>query len=128
MTLTFTLHGQVLSGKNHMQIGRDGRHYPTKRWAAWRDEAVSSIQIDFRMQGNWDGITNAVAIPCKATIIFTHADRRRRDVAGLIDALSHVLERAGVIKDDSLLVDWDIHTVPEPNKAKAGVEIRIETL
>ena len=68
------------------------------------------------------------AIPCKATVIFIHADRRRRDVAGMIDALCHVLERAGVVNDDSLIVDWDIHTTPEPNKAKAGVEIRLETL
>ena len=131
MTLTFTLKGQCRSGKNNMGVPRNGRHYPLPEWAAWRDEMVLAVkqQIPCVQTRSF----KVMGIPyindyCKATIVFTHADKRRRDIPGMLDALCHVLERAGVVKDDSLIVDWDVHTVPEPNKAKAGVEIRLETL
>ena len=131
MILEFHLNGQVCSGKNNMRVGRNGRHYPTKRWAAWRDIQLMAIKLSVHRLGKFEQGHQRlppITTPCSAKVVFTHADKRRRDVPGMLDALCHVLERAGVVKDDSLIVDWDIHTVPESNKAKAGVEIRVETL
>ena len=37
-SLTFTIHSQIIGGKNQMQIDpRSGRHYPNKKFAFWRD-------------------------------------------------------------------------------------------
>ena len=120
MLLTFNLKGQCLSGKNQMQVDpRTGRHYPTKRFAAWRDEQVMKCK-----RPSYQPIGDLLS----AKVVFTHADKRRRDVPGMLDALCHVLERAGVVKDDSLIVNWDVQTNLPPSKAMAGVQIRLETL
>ena len=124
MMLLFTLTGQVLSGKNHMQIGRDGRHYPLPRWAKWRDEMVRQVIPFTIIKGK--RFSYCIEQPCKAHVVFRHGDRRRRDVAGMLDALCHVLERAGVVKDDSLIVDWDVATSAVIHD-KPSVWIRLET-
>lgn len=125
MTLTFILKGQVMSGKNHMQITRTGRHYPTKRWAAWRDLQVQLVLYTYDAHKLTRPL---ITTPCSAKIVFTHADKRRRDVPGMLDALCHVLERAGVVKDDSLIVNWDVQTNLPPCRELAGVTIKLETL
>jgi Holliday junction resolvase RusA-like endonuclease len=117
MLLTYVLKGQCLSGKNHMQITRTGRHYPLPRWAVWRDAMLTQIHPP----------TTPLTELLKISVVFTHADRRRRDVPGMLDALCHVLERAGVVKDDSQIIQWEVQTNLPPCKALAGVTIRLET-
>ena len=123
MRLVFELKGQCLSGKNHKQITRTGHCYPTKRWAAWRDEMVMAIKQQDRRQP-----VTLLRDLFKATVVFTHADKRRRDVPGMLDALCHVLERAGIVKDDSQIVAWDVQTNLPPCRELAGVTLRLETL
>lgn len=120
MILTFTLTGQCMSGKNGMQVTRTGKHYPKPAWAKWRDEMVRQISYNAR-QGH-----RFIDCPMKVHVVFRHGDRRRRDVAGMIDALCHILERAGVVKDDSLIVDWDVSTSAVVH-AKPSVWIRLES-
>lgn len=118
MLLTFNLKGQCLSGKNHKQITRSGHCYPLPRWAKWRDEMILQIRRPPKP------ITELL----KATLVFTHADKRRRDIPGMMDALWHVLERAGVIADDSQIVAGEWQTNLPPCKDLAGVTIKLETL
>jgi len=126
VTLIFRLTGQCLSGKNHMQIGRNGKHYPLPRWAAWRDEQVIAMRHSASRQ-----VVSGHRLPLtgylKATVSLTHADKHKRDVPGLLDALCHVLERAGVVTDDSQIVQWDVSTNLPPCKELAGVNIKLET-
>ena len=44
--------------------------------------------------------------PAGVLVQYWASDRRRRDVPGLADALCHILERAAIVVDDSLLVNW----------------------
>lgn len=130
MVLTFHLTGQTLSGKNHMQIARNGTHYPLPRWAAWRDEHVLAVRHSASRQVPVGSGSKPFPLTglLKATVSLTHADKRKRDVPGMLDALCHVLERAGVVKDDSLIVQWDVSTNLPPCKALAGCTIKLETL
>lgn len=100
-----------------MQITRSGKHYPLPRWAAWRDAMLWQIHRPKEPLTGW----------LKAYVVFTHADKRRRDVPGLLDALCHVLERAGVVRDDSQIIQWDVQTNLPPCKALAGCNITLET-
>ena len=89
--------GQCPSGKNQMKIDpRSGRHYPNPRFAAWRDQAV----LELRSQ--WNG-KKPIDKPVYIKIRYFKGDLRRRDVAGIEDAICHTLEKAGVVEDDSLL-------------------------
>lgn len=124
MILTFTLAGQCMSGKSNLQVTRTGHRYPKPAWKAWRDEMLIQVH-NAVIEGPWR-FPHPITTPCKAHVVFRHGDRRRRDVAGMLDALCHVLERAGVVKDDSLIVDWDVATSSVIH-AKPGVWIRLET-
>ena len=125
MTLTFTLTGQCMSGKNGVQTTRTGQHYPKPKWKAWRDEMVQQIRASSRPIHGWT-VHTSLTVPCKAHVVFRHGDRRRRDVAGMLDALCHVLERAGVVKDDSLIVDWEVITSAVVHK-HPSVWLKLET-
>ena len=94
--MVIVIHSQVRGGKNNMGITRTGRHYPNKKFKEWRDDAVLQV-----LTHKFSMITE----PCVAEIDYFAGDRRRRDVPAILDALFHVLERAGVVKDDCLIED-----------------------
>ena len=123
MILTFTLPGQVKAGKNHVQVGRGGHRYPLPAWAAWRNEMVIRIRAVMSMYK----IKYPITVPCKCTLVYTMANRHKRDLPGLRDSLYHCFEKAGLIADDSLFVAeaGDVRVLV--SKEHAGVWIQIET-
>jgi len=88
--------GQVHGGKNSMGITRTGKHYPRAAFKSWRDAAIMEV----RQQWRW---RKAIVDPVSVVIEYWSADKRRRDIPAIIDSLWHVLERADVVLDDSLL-------------------------
>ena len=113
----FTLTGQIKSGKNNMGITRSGHRYPMAAWAAWRDEVV----LNLRDQSE----EKQIRTPCTISFFYKEANKRRRDVPGMIDALFHCLERAGIIKDDSLFKN--VYWFNEESLPSPGVRILIKT-
>ena len=114
----FKLPGQVKSGKNHMQITRTGQHYPLPEWAAWRDRMVWEI----RAQGPW----RAMSEPLVVHVDYAGVDLKRRDVPGMEDALFHCMERAGVVKDDSLFKEC--HWWHSLDRENPRVQVRLYAL
>jgi Holliday junction resolvase RusA-like endonuclease len=108
--VVITIKGQVRGGKNNMGITRTGRHYPKPKFKEWRDDAVSQV-LTHKI--------NMITEPCTAEISYFAGDCRRRDVPAILDALFHVLERAGVVKDDCLIenVYFEKHYDKEDPKA-----------
>ena len=92
------LKGQVRGGKNNMGITMTGRHYPNKKFATWRDDAL--LQVQAQIIGKELPI---ISVPCLVHIDYYAGDKRRRDVPAILDAIWHVLEKAQVVKDDCLL-------------------------
>ena len=90
-------HGQIRGGKNNYIVTRTGMHIPRKEWAAWRDKAVSSVRA--QLPATWVPIETPTAI----RLTYVAGDKRRRDQPAVIDAIFHVLEKAGFCKDDTLL-------------------------
>jgi len=116
--IDFTIVGQMKSGKNGMQVTRMGHHFPKPEWAAWRNQAV--LQIKSQLPMGFKTITEPISV----VVNYTKSDKRRRDVPGMADALYHVLERAGVLADDSLAEDlyWTCAGLDRDNP---GITIRI---
>lgn len=93
------IYGQCPSGKNSVIVTRSGKRFPSKRFAEWRDKALHEIKYsrifgaDFRI----------IDKPCNITVDYWSGDKRRRDVPGILDALYHLLEKAGIVTDDRYL-------------------------
>lgn len=105
MSLTIRLQGQLRSGKNRVLITRTGHRYPPPQFVAFRKSIVDQIAAQV---GNIATLTE----PQKVTIRYTPGDLIRRDAPGIIDALWHCLEYAGVIADDALLQAIDYRQEP----------------
>ena len=100
--MTFTLSGQIPSGKNAVIVTRTGMRFPAKRFKLWREDALA--QLASQGAGKQKPIESAVSLECE----YTPGDRRTRDVPGMLDALLHILVKAGLLVDDGLVwgVTW----------------------
>lgn len=119
-TLKLVLNGQVRGGKNNMGVTKTGRHYPKKPWKLWRDDAVAQVasQLSLRFI--------AFTVPCEVQLRYYAGDHRKRDQPAIIDALWHVLEKAGVVQDDTLL--WVTGGFRSYDKKNPRVELEITPL
>lgn len=117
--LFLTIKGQVRGGKNNMGTTKAGHHYAKKPFKTWRDDAIA--QVKSQLLPHW------TPIDCPATVRldYTAGDKRRRDMPAIIDALWHVLEKSGVVTDDTFL--WITNSVRKYDKKSPGVSMLIET-
>ena len=88
--------GQIRGGKNNMIVTRNGLHFPKPEWAKWRDEAVTQVR---KQLPAFKQFTE----PVNMRLDYFAGDRRRRDMPAILDSIFHVLEKAGVVSDDSLI-------------------------
>ena len=113
--LVLRLKGQCRGGKNGMGVTRTGCHYAKPTFKRWRDDAVR--QIHPQLPFPW----TAIARPCNVRLDYVSGDKRRRDMPAVLDAVWHVLEKAGVVADDTLL--WAVQSSRCYDKAAPGVTI-----
>lgn len=119
--MTFTLFGQLTSGKNAVGITRTGHHYPNKRFADWRADAVQQLKA-LRLVPK-----HPIDFPIHLSVQYWPGDRRTRDVSGMLDALFHLFMHAGIITDDGLIRDvtWRWQGV---NKECPKVEVILQRM
>jgi Holliday junction resolvase RusA-like endonuclease len=94
------LQGQIPSGKNQIKIAvRQGRifKYPDKRFTTWRQDALAQIHAQHGI------LAKPIWRRCSLSVSYTPGDHRIRDVSGMLDALFHVIVKAGLLKDDGLI-------------------------
>lgn len=103
--MTLYLTGQIPSGKNQVLMTRDGRKYPNARFKAWREEAARQLRGQRLRRTPYQH-------RLKIEVSYTPGDKRKRDVSGILDALFHLLERVGLVKDDSQFCDVQFWTMP----------------
>lgn len=115
--ITFIIPGQVRGGKNNMIVTRTGLHFPKPEWAKWRDAMVAEVRA--QLPAGWKPID----VPCAVKLTYVAGDRRRRDQPAIIDAVWHVLEKAGVVTDDTLL--WVSESTRGYDKARPCCAVQI---
>ena len=122
MILQLTINGQVPGGKNGIKTTAMGGRYPSKRFAAWRDDAKAQVERQLsRIQFH-----SPIKVKCRYDVKVYQSDNRRRDVPSMMDAVWHVLENTDILEDDYFLRggSWDeFFDVENPR-----VEIQITTL
>lgn len=117
-SLSLTLWGQIRGGKNNLIVTRSGHRFPRPEWAKWRDEMVSSIKS--QLPPNF----KTIETDCRIAVEYWAEDRRRRDMPAIIDSIFHVLEKAGVVRDDTLL--WVVRSSRGYDKANPRATITLE--
>lgn len=113
--ITFALQGILPSGKNAVKNTRSGHRYPSKRFVDWRTQALTELQRQC------DGIPQPVRYRMKMSVAYVPGDKRVRDVAGMTDALCHLLERSGLIENDGLIRDITWEELPLDRKNARAV-------
>jgi len=99
-SFSITISGQIRGGKNNMIVTRNGRHIPKKEWAKWRDDAVTQVVNQMPLAPFF---YEPIRIPTNIRVDYFAGDKRRRDMPAILDSVFHVLEKAGVVADDTLL-------------------------
>jgi Holliday junction resolvase RusA-like endonuclease len=94
-TVCLVISGQIRGGKNNMVVTRNGLHFPKPEWAKWRDEAVSQIKRQL------PPCFKPIAVQIDMRLRYIAGDNRRRDMPAILDSIFHVLEKAGVVTDDT---------------------------
>lgn len=97
------LANQLPGGKNRVHTTRSGHRYPEARFVAWRQDAL------FELQTQLQGVQGLpYRHPVALQVVYCAKDRRRRDLDAMLGTLGHLLERAGVLADDSLIqaLEW----------------------
>jgi len=117
--LTICLIGQVRGGKNNICITRTGRRFPNHEWAKWRD-----MQVAYVRQQLPEGFV-PFAAPVSVRVSYVAGDKRRRDFPAICDAVWHVLEKAGVVTDDTFL--WPQESTRGYDKANPRCEVEFMT-
>jgi len=115
--LTLTISGQVCGGKNNMGVTRTGKHYPKPEFVKWRGAVLWEIKNQLPRP------FTPFAQRCLVQMDYVATDNQRRDFPAVCDALWHVLEKAGVVTDDTLL--WVESSTRKVNKDNPGVTLRI---
>jgi hypothetical protein len=106
--MTFKLMGQLPSGKNRIIVTRTGHRFPDpkSRFPKWRDDVMKQIMEQSLF------VVSPATHKCRLIVDYTPGDLRTRDVPGMLDALCHVLAKAGIVKDDGLIRDVEWHEFP----------------
>ena len=113
--VTLTLPTLPPSANNLFATGKDGRRHISKAYKLWRNSAGWHLKVQVgsvrRFNGNVS-VTYEVGRP---------NDRRCRDLANYEKALSDLLVKHGVLKDDSNIVDLRMRWI-----AGDGVHITVK--
>lgn len=122
----FILHGQMPSGKNQVKITRTGHRYPSSRFVAWRDDAMQQLAPQVAAHAQ-QGASLPIGSTIRLSCYYVPGDKRVRDVPGILDALCHLIVKAGLLVDDGLVrgVIWD---EGEMDRKAPSLEFRIVPL
>jgi Holliday junction resolvase RusA-like endonuclease len=116
--LSLTLTGQISgAGKNNLTVTRRGQRIPPKRFQKWSRFAIVEAQI-------WSRAAGYVTFekPVDIELTYVAGDKRKRDMPSIIDGVFHVLEKAGIVADDSLI--WVTKSSRAYDKENPRVELR----
>src|SRR5689334_16712127 len=105
--MTFTLLGQMKSGKNRVLITRTGHRYAPKEFTNWRADMLKQIGL----------VEHAITGPVELIADYVPGDLIKRDVDGMLSAIFHVIVKAGILVDDAQIKNVQWHQWPLDRKA-----------
>lgn len=94
-------------GKNNFGVSRNGIHYPKKQFIKFRNACIAQILTQRPLK--------SFISPVCMKVVYNPPDNRKRDATAILDALFHILEYSGILKDDSLVVRVEYTKINDKN-------------
>jgi Holliday junction resolvase RusA-like endonuclease len=144
--IKFTILGNPISSKNSIRSGitKSGRNYTyvNKNVKDYRDSALEQLrgQTRYGTVKNNDVVNFAytdsddvfsilpIAKPVQVSFIFYCIDNRKRDLINLIQCPADLLQQAGIIANDNLIINLDGSRIANVDKLQPRTEITITIL
>ncbi len=104
MQISFEIPGPPRTKKNSSRLDLRGvrpRKIPSKAFEEWNKQAQLHLM---QVRRKWDVMPLECPVNCRATF---YRDAFRGDAVGYYQALADALEEAGIVENDSLIVQWD---------------------
>lgn len=120
LLLSLVIEGAPRTKKNHGRIERRGRrnvHLPSKAHDAWHDAALPQARV------GRCGPALTCEVNCRALFF---RDALRGDAVGYYQALADLLEHAGIVENDRLIVSWDGSRMRK-DAARPRIEVELWT-
>lgn len=125
MTYFFRLTGETPSKKNSRVTNtKTGRTFPNKRFTQWHNLALKEI----KQEKITNEIKEPLAEPLRATLLFTHGDKRRRDSDNGTSSIMDLLTDAEIIQDDNYNIIQEIRIYNYYEKNNASCYIILEPM
>ncbi len=96
LPIYLTLRGETPSKKNSRISLRNGKSIPSKRYKEWHKDAVFQLERQITKMDRSFPIDTGVYI----TLVFYHADNRRRDSDNGTSSIFDTLQDAKILTDD----------------------------
>ncbi len=111
--LHLELRGQLPSGKNRQILRATGANgavsrHPAVRFERWRADAARQLLVQLQA---WR-ILLPIAVPVLLYVWYWPGDRITRDRSGIQDALYHLFEWSGIVRNDKWIEDPIWRTMP----------------
>lgn len=136
--LKFIISGNPVSSKNSIRSGitKSGRNYTykTKSIKDYMDNGYRELKCEKVMNGQYsdteDGLFDGFPISSyiQVSFIFYCIDNRKRDLINLIQAPADLLQQAGIILNDYLIVNLDGSRIAGIDKENPRTEIIINLI
>jgi len=139
--IKFIINGNPISSKNSIRSGitKNGRNYTyvKKDVKDYRDNALLQLQAQSRgARFVWAELTKEgkiehktlnkpIATTVQISFIFYCKDNRKRDLCNLIQCPADLLQQAGIILNDYLIISLDGSRIMPPDKDNPRTEITI---
>lgn len=114
--------GRPTTKKNSGRYCGPGRFRPSAAYEAYEAVAVPAL----KMQAGKAGINNPIDSPCKLTVSYYMPNRAAwPDLVGLMQATADLLEAAGVLENDRLILSWQGTNIEGIDKNNPRAEISL---
>ncbi|WP_195839628.1 RusA family crossover junction endodeoxyribonuclease [Acidaminococcus fermentans] len=125
----FIIKGRPITKKNSSRWAGRGKLLPSASYKAYAQAALWQLKQQMRAQGldpsGREPIPYAMAVTCH----YWMPNRQSwPDLVGLLQATSDILQEAGIIQDDGLIVDYGNSHIEGISKENPKVDITIRTI
>lgn len=121
MTFTFTYHGDPISA-SRPRVTSSGWAYTGERYAQYKRDFAAVLANHYRIMTNFQA--EPMTGPLRLNAAFFRKTKVRCDADNLLKALMDVLMAAGVIQDDSQIVEVKVSKGQSPDNPR--VEFSLE--
>lgn len=119
---TVLIPGRPITKKNSGRYFGKGKFLPSEAYAGYERVAIPALKSWARAIG----LSRPIDYPVEVTAVYIMPNRAGwPDLVGLMQATADLLEAAGIVEDDRLIVSWGTSHIHGVDKEKAGVTIKL---